>query len=223
MFQIDILTIFPEMFESVFAVSILNRAQQEALIELRVHDLRDWTTDKHHKVDDRPFGGGPGMVMKVDVLHRAIKALKEKNPQAPTILLSPQGQSYQQSQAENFTQEEGLILIAGHYEGFDERIRNYIDLELSIGDYVLTGGEIPAMVVVDSVARLLPGVLGDKNSTQEDSFTSGQLDYPEYTKPRIYNEKEVPTVLLSGNHAKIKAWRQKKAEEKTKEKRPDLI
>lgn len=222
---IDILTIFPDMLTSVLETSILKRAQKSGTVEIRTHDLRDWATDKHKKVDDRPFGGGPGMVLKVDVLRPAIQDLRQQNPEAKVVLLSPQGQTFHQEQAENLAQEKGLILVAGHYEGFDERVRDYVDFELSIGDYVLTGGELPAMVVIDSVVRLLPGVLGDESSASQDSFSDPgnrqKLDYPEYTQPREYDGKKVPEILLSGHHAKIEKWRQEQAEKKTKTKRVD--
>lgn len=216
--KINIITLFPAMFESVFAESILKRAQQSSAVDIKVHNLRDWALDKHKMVDDRPFGGGPGMVLKVDVLHRAIQDLKKKNLESTVILLSPQGEKYSQAKAEQFSEEKNLILIAGHYEGFDERIRKYVDQEISIGDYVLTGGEIPAMVIVDSVVRLLPGVLGDENSAPTDSFSAGSdlLGHPQYTRPEEFNGEKVPAVLLSGDHGKIKEWRQQQAEEKTK-------
>ncbi len=220
--QIDIITLFPEMFTDVFQHSIIKRAQEADLIEIRVHNLRDWAVDKHKIVDDRPFGGGPGMVLKVDVIHAAIKSLKERNQAAQVVLLTPQGEKYSQSQAENFAKGSGLILIAGHYEGFDERVRNYVDLELSVGDYVLSGGEIPAMVVADSVIRLIPGVLGHKDSAPTDSFSSGKLGVPQYTRPEEYDGEKVPKVLLSGNHAQIDQWRQDQADKKTKNRRPDL-
>ncbi len=223
MMKINILTIFPEMFESVLKTSILKRAQENKLVKIRLHHLRHWATDKHRQVDDRPYGGGPGMVMRVDIIDRALQDLRQNNPQAPVILLSPQGETYRQAQAEKLVKEPGLILVAGHYEGYDERLREYVDLELSIGDYVLTGGELPALIVVDSLTRLIPGVLGDENSAAQDSFSSGQLDYPEYTKPRIYRGQSVPEVLLSGNHAQIKQWRADQARKKTQEKRPDLL
>ncbi|MBT3249343.1 MAG: tRNA (guanosine(37)-N1)-methyltransferase TrmD [Candidatus Pacebacteria bacterium] len=222
--KINIITIFPAMFESVFAQSILKRAQESASVEIKVHNLRDWALDKHKMVDDRPFGGGPGMVLKVDVLCHAITDLKEKNKNSKVILLSPQGEKYSQQKAEQFSKKESLILIAGHYEGFDERIRDYVDLELSIGDYVLTGGEIPAMVIADSVIRLLPGVLGDENSAPTDSFSAGSslLGHPQYTRPEEFDGKKVPAVLKSGDHGEIKKWREQKARKKTQEKRPDL-
>lgn len=209
--RIDVLTLFPAMMRPVFEDSILKRAQEAGLVELRTHDLRDWATDKHHIVDDRPYGGGPGMVLKVNVLHLAIKNLRQQNQSAKVILLSPRGEKYAQSLAEDLAQETGLILVAGHYEGFDERVRQYVDLELSIGDYVLTGGEIPAMVVVDSVVRLIPGVLGDENSAVTDSFSTardGKLGYPQYTRPEEYGGQKVPQVLKSGDHAAIEKWRQ---------------
>jgi tRNA (guanine37-N1)-methyltransferase len=223
--KINIVTLFPAMFESVLAESIMKRAQQSDAVEIKIHNLRDWALDKHQMVDDRPFGGGPGMVLKVDVLHRAIEDLKEKNKNSKVILLSPQGEKYSQQQAEQFSKEESLILIAGHYEGFDERIRKYVDQELSIGDYVLTGGEIPAMVIVDSVVRLLPGVLGDENSAPTDSFSAGSdiLGHPQYTRPEEFNGEKVPPVLLSGNHGKIEKWRQDRAKKRTEKRRPDLV
>lgn len=222
--KIDVVTLFPTMFESVFAESIIKRAQESGAVKIKIHNLRDWAIDKHRIVDDRPYGGGPGMVLKVDVMHRAIKDLKKQNLDAKIILLTPQGEKYSQQKAEQFSQEKCLILIAGHYEGFDERIRDYVDQEISIGDYVLTGGEIPAMVIIDSVVRLLPGVLGDENSASTDSFSAGsnQLGYPQYTRPDKYEGKKVPEILKSGDHAKIEAWRKKQAEKKTSERSEDL-
>lgn len=216
--KIDIITLFPAMFESVFAQSIVKRAQNINKVSIQVHNLRDWATDKHKMVDDRPFGGGPGMVLKVDVIHQAILDLKKDSPEAKVILLSPQGKIYSQGQAEALaSQEQHLILIAGHYEGFDERVRNYIDLEVSLGKYVLSGGEIPAMVMVDSIVRLLPGVLGDEQSAPTDSFSNGSdlLGCPQYTKPDEYDGIKVPEVLKSGDHGKIEKWRNKQAAQKT--------
>lgn len=220
--QIDVVSLFPSMFESVFTESIVKRAIESKAVEINIHNLRDWALDKHKMVDDRPYGGGPGMVLKVDVLHRAIEDLKKKNQNSKVILLTPQGEKYSQSITEQFSQEKSLILITGHYEGFDDRIRKYVDQEISIGDYVLTGGEIPAMVIVDSVVRLLPGVLGDENSAPTDSFSSRKLSHPQYTRPETYGGEEVPEVLLSGNHGQIKKWRQEQAEKRTKKRRPDL-
>ncbi len=223
--KLNIVTLFPALFESVFAASILKRAQQAGRVEIKIHNLRDWAADKHKMVDDRPFGGGPGMVLKVEVLYRAIQDLKKQQPDSKVILLTPQGEKYSQPQAESFSKEESLILIAGHYEGFDERIRAYVDQEVSIGDYVLTGGEIPAMVVVDSVVRLLPGVLGDENSAPTDSFSAGSklLGHPQYTRPKEFNGQQVPSVLLSGDHEKIKTWRYKQSKKKTQSRRLDLV
>lgn len=221
--RIDIITIFPEMFTSVVEASILKRAQNKGLLEIHLHNLREWTTDTHRTVDDRPYGGGPGMVMKVDILHRAIKDIKEKNPGAPVILMTPQGQPYQQETAEKLATNKGMILISGHYEGYDERVRDYVDQEISIGDYVLTGGELPAMIVIDSVARLIPGVLGHNESAQYESFSEGLLDFSQYTRPEEYEGKRVPEILLSGNHKEIEKWRKEEAVKRTKERRPDLL
>ncbi len=221
--MIDVLTLFPEMFKSVLNESIIKRAKNFSAVEIKVHNLRDWALDKHKMVDDRPFGGGPGMVLKVDVLHRAILDLKKQNSDAGVVLLTPQGKKYSQLKAQSLSQEKGLILVAGHYEGFDDRIRKYVDQEISIGDYVLTGGELPAMVIIDSVIRLLPGVLGDENSAPTDSFSSGGLGYPQYTRPEEFEGVKVPQVLLSGNHGEIKKYRREQAKKKTQQRRPDLV
>ncbi len=222
--KINIITLFPAMFDSAFTESIVKRAQQSGAVEIKIYNLRDWALDKHKMVDDRPFGGGPGMVLKVDVIHRAIEDLKKQNPAAKVVLLTPQGENYSQQKAEQFAQEKSLILIAGHYEGFDDRIRKYIDQEVSIGDYVLTGGELPAMVIVDSVVRLLSGVLGDENSAPTDSFSAGSklLGHPQYTRPEEFDGEKVPVVLLSGDHGKIEEWRQQQAKKRTQQRRPDL-
>ena len=223
--KINVVTLFPAMFKSVLAESILRRAQKSGAVEIKIHDLRDWTTDKHRMVDDRPFGGGPGMVLKVDVLHRAIEDLKKQNSGAKVILLTPQGEKYSQPKAESLSQEKNLILIAGHYEGFDDRIRKYVDQEISIGDYVLTGGELPAMVIIDGVVRLLPGVLGDENSAPTDSFSSGELGHPQYTRPEKFDGEKVPAVFLSGYHGELKKWRQEQAKKRTQQRRfyPSLL
>lgn len=221
--RIDIITLFPREIENFLGSSIVGRAQQNGLVELKIHDLRDWSLGNYKQVDDRPYGGGPGMLLRVDVVVPAIEAVKKENPQAKVVLLTPQGQTFQQKMAEEFSQSEGLILVAGHYEGFDERIREYVDLEISIGDYVLTGGELPAMVLVDSVVRLMPGVLGDDESAVGESFSTGQLDFPQYTRPDVYEGKSVPEVLFSGDHQRIEEWRQEQAEKRTQERRPDLI
>ena len=225
--RIDILTIFPEMFAGPFDQSIIKRAKDKKLVTIKIHNLRDWTRDKHKTVDDKPFGGGAGMVMKVDVVDSALRSLKrKKNPPAggekrKIILLTPQGKNFNQLLAQKLSKQQHLILICGHYEGFDERIRCLVDEEISIGDYILTGGEIPAMTIVDAVVRLIPGVI-EAESLHEESFSSGLLEYPQYTRPEIYKKMKVPAVLLSGNHEKINKWRQEKAKKRTLSRRPDL-
>jgi len=231
--RIDIITLFPEFFEGIKDYSIVGRAIGSKRIELVTHNLRDWASDKYKSVDDHPYGGGPGMVLRFDVLLKALKNVKAKskiqNNKSKTILLTPQGQVYKQKMAQELTKETNLILICGHYEGFDERIREYVDIEISVGDYVLTGGEIPAMVIVDSVVRLLPGVLGDDKSSIDESHSpstsSGQalLEYPQYTRPDEYDGKKVPEILLGGNHKEIDAWRKAQSQERTKVRRPDLL
>ena len=226
--KIDIITIFPKMFVGPFDESIVHRAQDKSLVEIKIHDLRNWTKDKHKTVDSKPFGGGPGMVMRVDVVDRAVTDIgnQSKKTKKKIILLTPQGKTFNQKKAQQLTKLEQLILICGHYEGVDERIRTQIvDEEISIGDYVLSGGELAAMVVIDTMVRLIPGVLGEKDSLKEESFSpeySG-LEYPQYTRPADYQEWSVPKVLLSGNHQEIAKWRQKQSLEKTKKKRPDLL
>ena len=217
--KIDIITLFPNLFKSVFSESLISRAQKNKICEIEIHNLRNWTQDKHKTVDDRPFGGGPGMVMKVDILDKALKSF----PKGYKILLTPQGKLFNQKIAKKLAKEKNLILICGHYEGFDERIRDLVDEEISIGDYVLTGGEIPAMAVLDCVVRLLPGVVGKEASLEEESFSVGLLEYPQYTRPENYQGKKVPEILLSGNHAKITKWRTEEAKKRTKKRRPELI
>lgn len=219
--RVDIVTIFPEMFKGPFEESILKRAQEKGLVEIKIHDLRDWATDAHKTVDDRPYGGGAGMVMRVDVIARAITQLKTQN--SKIILLTPQGQKFNQAKAQELAKQEHLILIAGHYEGVDERVRSLVDEEISIGDYVLTGGELPAMVVVDAVVRLIPGVLGKEESLSEESFNQDLLEYPQYTRPEEFKGTKAPEVLLSGNHAEIAKWRQGQSVKRTRARRPDLI
>jgi len=220
---IQILTLFPEMFEGPFNHSILNRAQEQRLIEFRFVNFRDFAYDKHRMVDDTPYGGGSGMVLKPEPIYRALQAAKAVKPDAKVILLTPQGEVFKQERARQLAAYRHLILICGHYEGFDERIRAWVDLELSIGDYVLTGGELAAMIVSDAVARLVPGVLGSENSAVHDSFTENLLDYPQYTRPFEFNGMKVPEILLSGHHAQIEAWRRKQALKRTAERRPDLF
>jgi len=222
--RFDIVTIFPEIFREVFDFGIIRRAREAGLIEVVVHDLRDYTHDRHHQVDDRPFGGGAGMVMKPAPLFRAIEAVTHGTPQATTVLLSPQGRLFSQRVAEEFSLCAKLVLICGRYEGIDERVVEHaITDEVSIGDYVLSGGEIPAMVVVDAVTRLIPGALGCHESAERESFADGLLDYPHYTRPAEYRGLRAPEILTSGNHAEIEAWRRRKALEKTARRRPDLI
>ncbi len=230
--RIDIITLFPEFFESFVQHSIVGRAVKNNKLKIVTHNLRDYADDKYKSVDDHPYGGGPGMVLKVDVLHRALIDVGSKilDSIAKVILLTPQGQVYKQKMALELAQATNLILICGHYEGFDERIRKYVDMEISVGDYVLTGGEIPAMIVTDSVARLLTGVLGDDASSHEESFSpstsSGSamlLEYPQYTRPEEYEGEKVPKILMNGNHAEIDKWRREQAIARTKTRRPDLI
>ena len=222
--RFDIITIFPGMFESPFNESILNRARQKGLLEFCVHNLRDYSLNKHKKVDDYPFGGGVGLVMNVEPISRAIEDIKKTRPDARTILMSPSGKPFNQETARRLAAEQNLILVCGRYEGVDERVRLHcVDEELSIGDYVLSGGEIPAMAVVDAVSRLVPGVLGDENSIVEESFSDRLLEYPQYTRPRDFKGHTVPEVLVSGNHKEIRDWQRKEALRKTAEVRPDLL
>ena len=222
--KIDIITLFPEFFDGFTMHSIVGRAIKSGKLEVMTHNLRDYAHDKYKSVDDRPYGGGPGMVLKVDVLHRALTDVRSEisGESVKVILLTPQGQVYNQRTANSLRQEQNLILICGHYEGFDDRIRDYVDMEISVGDYVLTGGEIPAMILADSVARLIPGVLGDNASSYDESHSDGFLEYPQYTRPEVYEEKKVPEILLGGNHKKIDEWRSEQSRIRTKIRRPDL-
>jgi tRNA (guanine37-N1)-methyltransferase len=220
--RIDIITIFPKMFDPVLNASMMKRAQDKGKVEIFVHDLRDYTRDKHRKVDDRPFGGGSGMVLSPEPLFRAVKALKKQKTKV--ILLCPQGKKFDQKAAKTLSRYDHLIMICGHYEGVDERVRKYlVDEDISIGDYVLTGGELAAMVLTDAVVRLLPGVLGDKNSLNFESFEGNLLEYPQYTRPSVFRGMHVPALLLTGDHGKIEAWRRKEAVKKTGRNRPDLL
>ena len=221
--RFDIITIFPDMFESPFGESILKRAQDERLLEITRHDLRDYTLDKHRKVDDCPFGGGVGMVMSVDPIVRAIESVKKNRHGARAILLSPGGKSFNQKMAWELSKEENLIFVCGRYEGVDERVLNFVDEAISIGDYVMAGGEIPAMILIEAVSRLIPGVVGDENSVFEESFEKNILEHPQYTKPREFRGLKVPGVLLSGHHKKIQDWQFKEALRKTEAIRPDLL
>lgn len=222
---IDIITLFPEMFRGPFEESIIKRAQEKGLVKINIHDLRQWASDERGTVDDKPYGGGPGMVLRVDVIERAITNLKLQMLNEKTILLTPQGQKLNQEKVRELSKLDHLILIAGHYEGFDERVRQLADAEISIGDYVLTGGELPAMVVVDTVVRLISGVLGKEESLAEESFSpvGAGLEYPQYTRPEEFRGMKVPPVLLSGHHAAIAKWRKEQAEKRTKERRSDLV
>ena len=221
----EILTLFPEMFDSYLATSIVGRAIAQDKIGVRCHNIRDFATDKHRMTDDTPYGGGSGMVMKPEPLVRCLEAVQGRDgPRARVILLSPQGRLFDQKAAWELSRLPRLILVCGKYEGVDERVRVLaVDEEISIGDYVLTGGEVAAMVMLEAIARLLPGVLGDQASAKEESFSQGLLEYPQYTRPREFMGCPVPEILLSGNHQEIAAWRRRKAVEQTFKKRPDLL
>lgn len=224
--RIDVLTLFPEMFEAVFQASILGKAREKGLVSLGAINFRDYAENKHNTVDDYPYGGGGGMVLKPDPIFRAVEALAVEPEAAKprVILLCPQGERYTQRKAEELSQAEHLVFICGHYEGYDERIREHLVTdELSIGDYVLTGGEIPAMAIIDSVVRLLPGVLGNEQSAVTDSFSTGLLEYPHYTRPADFRGWTVPEVLISGHHGNIEKWRRQQALARTWKRRPDLL
>ena len=223
--RIDILTLFPDMFSSPFAESIVRRAVDRDLVSISIHNLRDWGLGKHRMVDDYPFGGGTGMVMKPEPLFEAVEAIKAAADQpVPVILLTPQGRVFNQQVAGELAQHERIILICGHYEGVDERVSEHLATdEISIGDYVLTGGELAAMVIVDSVVRQLPGVLGSDESAKDDSHANGLLEHPQYTRPQSYRGWDVPDILLSGNHAKIARWRRQQSILRTLRRRPELL
>lgn len=222
--RIDIVTILPEMFEPVLGSSMLGIARQKGAVELAVHDLRQWTDDKHRTTDDYPFGGGAGMVMKPEPLFRAVRALVDADPRPPFVVLTcPQGRRLDQRLVEDLAGRERLLILCGRYEGVDERVREIVDLEVSIGDYVLTGGELPAMVIIDAVTRLQPGVLASPSSAEEESFSWGLLEYPQYTRPASFEGREVPPILLSGDHKKIAQWRRLEAIRRTALRRPDLL
>lgn len=220
--KIDVLTLFPAMFVGPLDKSIIKRARKEGRLELNVHNLRDYAHDRHKTVDDRPFGGGPGMLLKPEPVFEAVEALAGEKTRV--ILLSPSGRTFDQAIARELVRCEHLLLVNGAYEGFDERVRECLaDDELSIGDYVLTNGALPAMVIIDVVVRLIPGVLGDDESAKDESFSHGLLEYPQYTRPAEFRGMKVPEVLLSGNHAEIAKWRAQQAKLRTEERRPDLI
>lgn len=250
--RIDILTLFPKMFENVLGESILRRAQEKRLVKIKVHNLRDWTFDSHHSADDKPFGGGPGMVMKVEPVYLALETIlkkgvtsnqklrinptlhlekfreakpetRKKNRKTKVVLLTPQGKKLDQKLVKKLTREKHLVLICGHYEGVDERVRNFVDEEISIGDYILTCGEIPALALIDSITRLIPGVLGHEESLKSESFENRLLEYPQYTRPANFRGMRVPEILLNGDHERIEEWRRKEAIKRTEERRPDLL
>ena len=218
--KIDILTLFPEMFEGIFSQSIIKRAILDKKVEIKLHNFRDYSKDPHHKVDDTPYGGGSGMVLTCQPIFDCVDALKEDD--SLVILMTPDGTPYKQQMAYDLSKKKHLIIICGHYEGFDERIRSLCDLEISIGDYVLTGGELASMVLTDSIVRLIPGVI-ETSSHQNDSFNNNLLDYPTYTKPRNFRGMEVPSVLVNGDHKKIEEYRKEESIKRTKERRPDLL
>ncbi|SFG36065.1 tRNA (guanine37-N1)-methyltransferase [Planifilum fulgidum] len=223
--RFDVLTLFPEMFSGFLSTSIIGRAREKGLIAAEVIDFRQFSTDKHRTVDDTPYGGGGGMVLKPEPIFRAVEhLLADESEKPPILLMSPQGKPFTQRKAEELARHRRLVLICGHYEGFDERIRQHLATEeLSIGDYVLTGGELAAMVVIDCVSRLIPGVLGNESAAAEDSFSMGLLEYPQYTRPADFRGWKVPEVLLSGNHRKIEEWRRRESLRRTWERRPDLL
>ncbi|MCR5741780.1 MAG: tRNA (guanosine(37)-N1)-methyltransferase TrmD [Gammaproteobacteria bacterium] len=220
--RFDVLTLFPNMVSSILEDSILKRAIAGGLIEVNLHDFREFSKLKHHNVDDSPYGGGAGMVLMCEPIYDCLKSI-EGNEDALKILLTPQGKTYTQKVAKELSLKNHIILICGHYEGFDERIRTFVDLELSVGDFVLTGGEIPAMAIIDSVSRLIPGVLHNEESAPTDSFENNLLEFPQYTKPYDFMGLKVPDVLLSGNHKEIEKFRKEEALKRTKERRPDLL
>jgi tRNA (guanine37-N1)-methyltransferase len=223
MLNFTVVTLFPQMFESALGHSILKKAQEKDLISIRLIDPRAYTTDRHHITDDYPYGGGQGMVMKPEPLVAAIEDIRTRNPKARVLLLSPQGTVFTQRTAAQLAQEKDLVLVCGRYEGVDERVKSFVDAELSVGDYTLSGGEPAALVVIDAVARLIPGVLGNEKSAAEESFINGLLEYPQYTRPEEFRGMRVPEVLLSGDHERIRQWRQEMSVQLTAERRPDLL
>ena len=225
--RFDVLTLFPEIFPGYLSQSLLNKAIERGLTDVQVHNIRDWTTDKHHSIDDRPFGGGPGMVMMAPPVVECAEAVMNLDQRpAHTVLLTPQGRTLNQRVAEELSEYPRIMLLCGRYEGFDQRVSDILQPEeLSVGDFVLNGGEVAAMIVIDTLVRLIPGVLGDERSSQEDSFSRANrlLEFPQYTRPREYRGHEVPEVLLSGDHGKIEQWRSEQSLERTKQRRSDLL
>jgi tRNA (guanine37-N1)-methyltransferase len=222
--RFGIVTLFPEMFDAIADNGVVGRAIRQGVLSLECSNPRDFTDDKHRTVDDRPYGGGPGMLMKVEPLERALNAMRQSYPAAKVVYMSPQGKRFDQAAAQTFSECDELIVLAGRYEGVDERLLSaQVDEEWSVGDYVLSGGELPAMIMIDAIARLLPGVLGHPDSAVEDSFVDGLLDCPHYTRPEVYKDEAVPEVLMSGDHARIRAWRLQQALGRTYLRRPDLL
>ncbi len=222
--KFDLLTLFPEMFSGPFDSSIIKRAKEKKLVEIRLHNIREYSVDRHRTVDDTPYGGGAGMVMKVEPLASCIESVKKLAPQSMIVMTSPHGKQLNQTLASDFAAKSGIIIICGRYEGIDERIRTlYVDEDVSLGDFVMSGGEIAAMAIVDSVTRLVPGVLGSIESATADSFSDGLLEYPQYTRPQEFNGLTVPDVLLSGNHEEIRKWRRGESLRRTRKLRPDLF
>ena len=220
----DVVTIFPAMVEAGLADGVVGRARIRGLLDIAVHDLRSFTTDRHHVVDDVPFGGGPGMVMKAEPFYVAVETIRQRRGRGRVVLTSPAGRRFDQAAAGAMAREGGIIWLCGRYEGVDDRLIQAVDAEeWSIGDYVLSGGELPALVMIDAIARLVPGVVGDERSVENDSFSTGRLDYPHYTRPAVWRERAVPEVLLSGHHAAIEEWRRQQAAERTRARRPDLM
>ena len=222
--RFDVFTLFPEVFQPYLQASILQRAQENQLVEFQIHNIRDWTTDKHHTADDEPYGGGGGMVMKAEPIFNAVEDVLGVPPDCPVILMTPQGRLFSQSVAREFSQLPRLAFLAGRYEGLDERVRQHLVMdEISIGDYVLTGGELPALVMIDAITRLLPGALGDAEAPNKDSHASGLLEHPHYTRPANFRGWEVPEILRSGNHALIDQWRYRESLRRTWQRRPELL
>jgi tRNA (guanine37-N1)-methyltransferase len=225
MIKFTILTLFPDAFTSYFSTSLIKRGLAKKFLEIKTVDLRDYTTDPHKTVDGRPYGGGAGMVLRVDIIDKALRGLKAKKgtKNKLIILMTPQGKPFTQALVGKLAKYKEVLLICGRYEGFDERVRTLVDMEISVGDFILTGGEIPAMAVVDAVSRLIPGFLGKAESLEEESFGSGLLEYPHYTRPEVYKKMRVPKVLLTGHHENVKQWRMDESLKRTKKRRPDLI
>jgi tRNA (guanine37-N1)-methyltransferase len=221
--KIDIITLFPDMFKGPFDMSMIQKAKEQGLVEVNLVDLRTFGLGSRRTVDDTPYGGGDGMVLMAEPVVAAIESAKKDNPAARVIALTPSGHKFSQAIAQGYSKEEGLILLCGHYEGFDERIMDYVDDRVSVGDFVMTGGEIAAMAIVDAVTRLIPGVLGGEFSAHDESFSDGLLEYPHYTRPQSFRGQDVPEVLQSGHHAEIKKWRQDQAHKKTQAIRPELL